>query len=87
MNIKIEDNLGHDVLKLEYCLKDKSISDGNITVVGDIASNCGYAVADIDCDDDGVDFIRVQQINVDNNEAQEKEALLQLINKLNKIFL
>lgn len=87
MNIKIEDYFGNDVLKLDYCLKDKSISDGAITVVGVIASNCGYDVADVDCDDDGIDFIRVQQVNVDNTEVQEKDNLLKLINNLNKRFL
>ena len=87
MNIQIEDYFGNDVMKLEYCLKDKLISDGVITVVGVIASNCGYNVADIDCDDNGIDFIRLQQGNVDNTESEEKKDLMKLINNLNKRFL
>lgn len=87
MNIRIEDFFGNDVLKLDYCLKHKEITEGNITVVGVIASNCGYNVADVDCDEAGIDFIRVQQVNVDNTDKEEKENLLKLINKLNKRFL
>jgi len=87
MNIQIEDYFGNDVMKLNYCLKDKQISKGNITVVGVLASNCGYDVADVETDENGIDFIRVQQVNVDNSEEQEKKDLLELINKLNKVYL
>jgi hypothetical protein len=87
MNIQVEDFFGNDVIKLNYCLRNKEISEGKITVVGVIASNCGYNLADVDCDDDGIDFIRLQQANVDNTEIQEKKDLMKLINNLNKRFL
>lgn len=87
MNIQIEDYYGNDVIKLNYCLKDKVISDTNIKYVDSIASNCGYNVADIDCDEDGIDYIRLQQVNVDNSKEQEKKELLLLINMLNTQFL
>jgi len=87
MNIQIENYYGNDVIKLNYCLKDKQISKGNITVVGVLASNCGYDVSDVETDDNGIDFIRVQQVNVDNSEEQEKKDLMELINKLNTHFL
>jgi len=87
MNIQIEDYFGNDVMKLNYCLKDKVISDGIVTVVGVLASNCGYDVADVETDENGIDFIRVQQVNVDNSQEQEKKDLMELINKLNTRFL
>jgi len=87
MNINIEDYFGNDVVKLNFCLKDKTISQGRIEFVGVIASNCGYSLSDVDCDEDGIDFIRLAQANVDNTTKQEKKDLLKLINNLNKRFL
>jgi hypothetical protein len=87
MNIQIEDYFGNDVVKLNYCLKDKVISDSIVTVIGVISSDCGYGVADIDSDEDDIQYIRLQQGNVDNTEEEEKKDLIELINKLNTKFL
>jgi hypothetical protein len=87
MKIQIEDYFGNDIMKLNYTLKDKVISDDIVRVVGVLANNCGYDVADVETDEDNIDFIRVQQCNVDNTEKGEKVDLLELVNKLNKRFL
>jgi len=87
MNIQIEDYFGNDVVKLNYCLKDKVISDSVVTEIGVIASNCGYDVADIDSDEDDIQYIRLQQGNVDNTDEEEKKDLMELVNKFNIRFL
>lgn len=87
MNIQIEDYFGNDVLKLTFCLKDKVISKDRATAIGIIASTCGYDVADVDTDENGIDVIRVQQVNVDNSEQEEKKDLIKLVTKLNTHFL
>ena len=87
MNIVIEDYFGNDVLKLDFQLRDKVITDGNIKAVGILSSICGYDVADVDCDDNDMDYIRLQQVNVDNSEEEGRKDLLLLINKLTKHFI
>jgi hypothetical protein len=86
MRIQIENYFGNDILKLDFCLKDRVISDNRVELVNEIAEVCGYSVADIDTDEQG-GFIRVQQANVDNSEEEERKELLELVNKLNSQFL
>ena len=87
MNIHIEDYFGNDIIKLDYCLKLKEISDTIVEEVGEIGILFGYTIADIDVDDNDIDFIRLQQSNVDNSDSSERTELLKLIRDLNDKFL
>ena len=87
MNIQIENYFGHDILKLDYCQLDKVIYKERQKLVETIANKYGFNVADIDEDDNGIEYIRLQQVNVDNSEEQERADLLKLVAKLNTHFL
>jgi hypothetical protein len=47
----------------------------------------GYGVADVDLDENNNEFIRLQNNCVDLSEEQEKQDLVNLISKLNNVFL
>ena len=87
MKIQIENYFGNDVLTLNYNQLDVEISKSRMTAVGILASTCGYDVADIDTDENGHQYLRVQEVNVDNTEAEGRKDLLELIHKLNLHFL
>jgi hypothetical protein len=87
MKIQIENYFGNDILTLRYHQLNVEISKSRMIAVGTLASTCGYDVADIDTDEDGQDYIRVQEVNVDNTEKEGRKDLLELIHKLNTHFL
>lgn len=87
MNIQIENYFGNDIMKLDYCQKDKVISKERISEVEGITKEFGYNVSDVDVDENGIDYIRVQEVNVDNSEEQGHKDLLSMINKLNETYL
>lgn len=87
MNIQVEDFFGNEVIKLNYCLKNKVITDDNIRIVSQIANKCGYNLEELNSDKDGIDFIVLRQVNVDNTESEEKKDLMKIINELNYCFL
>lgn len=87
MKIQVENYFGNDVLTLNYHQKDVNISKGVQIHVGVIASHYGYDVADVDTDEDGQEFIRVQEVNVDNSEVQGKDELIDMVSEFNKRFL
>jgi len=87
MKIKIENYFGNDVLTLVYNELHTEISKSRMTVVGTIASTCGYDVADLDTDENGHQYIRVQEVDIDNTEEEGRKNLLQLASKLNTHFL
>lgn len=87
MRIKIEDYFGNDVIALQFCMKDISVSNhqDRVDKVNEIAIDYGYSVADVDEDEQG-EYIRVQQIYViddivDEGE-QEKIDLTMLVSNL-----
>ena len=87
MKIQIENYFGNDVLTLVFNQLNVEISKSRMTAVGTLASTCGYDVADVDIDKDGHQYLRVQEVNVDNTEAEGRRDLLQLVTKLNIHFL
>lgn len=87
MKIQIENYFGNDILTLVYNEMDMVINKGRTTVVGTIASTLGYDVADVDTDENGHQFIRVQEVNVANTDSEARRDLLQLIHKFNLQFL
>ena len=85
MKIQIEDYFGNDVLTLEY---NQLIS--NTELVDKVETNSldfGYSLADVDLDENNNEFIRLQNNCVDLSEEQEKQDLVNLISKLNNVFL
>ena len=78
MRIQIEDYFGNDVIKLQFCLKDMSVSNhqDRVDKLNEIAIEHGYSVADLDEDEQG-EYIRVQQIDVidDDVDLGEQEAI------------
>jgi hypothetical protein len=85
MKIQIEDYFGNDVLTLEY-----NQLTSNTELVDKVETNSldfGYGVADVDLDENNNEFIRLQNNCVDLSEEQEKQDLVNLISKLNNVFL
>jgi len=87
MNIQIENYFGNDIMKLDYCQKNKEVPGERIGEVESIVEEFGYNVADVDVDENGIDYIRVQEVNVDNSEEQGRKDLLSMISKLNETYL
>lgn len=86
MKIKIEDYFGSDVLTLDFKLKDKEIKSDIVTTIEDTGNTYGYNVADVD-EDDNEEYLRLQQINVDNTKEEERKDLIKLVNELIIKFL
>lgn len=85
MKIQIEDYFGNDVLTLEY---NQLISNTELVDKVETTSlEFGYGVADVDSDENNNEFIRLQNNCVDLSEEQEKQDLVNLISKLNNVFL
>ena len=85
MKIQIEDYFGNDVLTLEY---NQLISNTELVDKVETTSlEFGYCVADVDSDENNNEFIRLQNNCVDLSEEQEKQDLVNLISKLNNVFL
>ena len=85
MKIQIENYFGNDVLTLNY--NQKISSKGLQTAVGTLASLVGYDMADIDLDDNGNEYIRLQEVDIDNTEHEGRENLFSLVEKLNRFLL
>ena len=88
MRITIEDYFGNDVITLKYEQFNpaKSIK-GLLLAIRTFADIVGYDVADIDEDDDGVEYVRLQEVNVDNSEVEGVRNLTNLLDMLNKHML
>ena len=85
MKIQIEDYFGNDVLTLEY---NQLISNTELVDKVETTSlEFGYGVADVDSDENNNEFIRLQNNCVDLSEEQGKQDLVNLISKLNNVFL
>ena len=77
MRLQIEDYYGNDVIKLEFCLRDRDISErkDRLDEIQHIATKHRYSVADIDEDDDG-EYVRIQQIEDKQSEATEIDLVM-----------
>lgn len=85
MKIAIEDYFGNDVLILDYKMIKPDSPLGVVVEV--VIEELGYNVADFELDDDGEEYIRLQEVNIDNTEAEGKENLINLIKVLNENLL
>jgi hypothetical protein len=87
MIIQIESYFGHDVLTLIFNEKDTQVSDATLLEIDEISNKFGYNLADQDVNEDGAEYVRVQEINVDNSEKVAKTELLNLVGELTKKYL
>jgi hypothetical protein len=85
MKISIEDYFGNEVLILEY--KQLKTTKPLGVVIEVVAVELGYNVADFYLDEDDNEYIRLQEVNVDNTEADGRENLINLIKVLNENLL
>ena len=85
MKINIENYFGNDIIKLDFCMSSKKAAEVQ-EKIEEIANELGYNVADIDEEDD-VEYIRVQQDEVENTEEEEREDLLKLIAEITDFFI
>lgn len=86
MKIQVENYYGNDILTLNYHQKDVVINKTDMATVEFIANKYGYNVANIDTDENGYQYIRVQEVNINNTQLQG-EALLDMVNVLNVEYL
>ena len=82
MKIQIEDYFGNDVIKLDFCQIHRYVIRKYFDSIGDIVIKNGYSIADIDTDEEGEEYIRIQQDNVDNSSKEEIDDRLNLIKDL-----
>lgn len=86
MRIFLEDYFGNDVIKLEFCLRDRKVTNhqDRLDKIQDTVTRFGWSVADTDEDEQG-EYVRVQQVHVIDDEVgnqQEKIDLLMMISNL-----
>jgi len=84
MKIQIEDYFGNDVMVLEFSQSSHTeFTKELINEISEISTPFGYDVADVDADENGNPYIRVQEVN----EKTTKVNLSKLINRLTDEYL
>ena len=86
MKIQIEDYYGNDLIILKFAMLDSEINDERYTKLSDIAMDHEYSIADIDKDDDGLNYVRIQQIDDAQDEDAQKD-LIKLVAHLTSEFI
>ena len=86
MKVQIEDYYGNDLITLKFGLLDSDISDERYAKLNDVAMDHEYSVADVDEDEDGLVYVRIQQIDDSQDEKAQKD-LVELVAHLTTEFI
>lgn len=81
MRLQIEDYYGNDIIKLEFCLRDREISErkDRLNEIQHIATKHRFSVADVDDDEIG-EYVRIQQIEDKQDKATEIDLVMLVSN-------
>lgn len=86
MRIAIENYFGNDIIILDFKNRMNSVDQIVIDDVTEIALNQGYDFADLDEDEQG-EYIRLQEVNVDNSDDDAIKDLLKLVQDLTEKYI
>ena len=83
MKLYIEDYFGNEVLKIDVILGDEL----NNSQIETVANKYGYNLADSDFDNNGLLYHRIQEVNVDNSEDENKTDLIAMVKEFLELSL
>lgn len=86
MRIAIENYFGNDIIILDFKNMMGSVDQIIIDDVTEIALNQGYDFADLDEDEQG-EYIRLQEVTVDNSDDDALKDLLKLVQDLTEKYI
>jgi len=87
MKIQIENYYGNDIVIIKFAEKTTNINTTILVNISAIAEEHGYNLADLDTDENNSEYIRIQQIEIEDSEEQEQLTLVSLITHISTYFL
>ena len=86
MRIAIENYFGNDIITLDFKQRFDEVDQIVIDEVEEIATEHGYNFADLEEDEQG-EYIRLQEVNVDNSDDDAIKDLLKLVQDLTEKYI